>query len=463
MAKRFGAYGWQVIRLGDVANDLERIEQGLREAMAETERPSLVVLRSHIGWPSPHRTDTKEAHGSPLGEEEVRLTKELLGLPPDEQFYVPDDVLSYYRAAGRRGRAERDAWLSRRESLSSEDRAAFEASLAGKGLKGWDSSLPSFEAGTKLATRNAMQKVVAATAEGVPGLVVGSADLTGNTGTALDLDDAMSKGNPGGRQVHYGIREFAMASALNGMALHNGVLPVGGTFFAFSDYCRPAIRLGAMSSAHAVLFFTHDSIGLGEDGPTHQPIEQLASLRAMPQLRLIRPADANECSAAWRVAVEEDGLTALVLTRQDVPVLAGTAERAHEGVARGGYVLVGGTSPAVVLIGTGSEVQHCVAARALLADDGIEASVVSLPSFDLFEAQDEEYRASVLPPGVPRVAVEAGASFGWDRYADATVTIDRFGASGPGNRNMEAFGFTSEHVAEVARRALAASGREERR
>ncbi len=454
---RFESYGWQVIRLGDVANDLDVIEGGLREAMAESERPSLLVLRSHIGWPSPHRTDTKEAHGEPLGAEEIRLTKELLGLPPEEEFFVPPEVLSYYREAGRRGGKARSRWLSRRQAMDEQERADFEACLAGGGVKGWEELLPSFEPGGRLATRKAINQVLVKTAPRIPGLVSGSADLTGNTGTALELSDAMSKGNPGGRQVHYGIREFAMMSALNGMALHNGVLPVGGTFFAFSDYCRPAVRLGAMSGAHSIVFFTHDSIGLGEDGPTHQPIEQLASLRAMPGLRLIRPADANECAAAWQVAVDGEGPTALVLTRQDVPVLAGTRELAPEGVARGGYVLqqAGGGQPAIVLVGTGSELQHCVAARELLESEGVATRVVSLPSFDLFEAQEEGYRDEVLPPQVPTVAVEAGSRFGWDRYAEATVTIDHFGASAPGARNMAEFGFTGEHVADVARRLLA--------
>jgi transketolase len=462
VAMRFESYGWHVVRLGDVANDLDVLERGLREAMAEAERPSIVILRSHIGWPSPHRTDTKEAHGEPLGEDEIRLTKELLGLPVDEEFFVPDDVLEYYRAAGSRGRAARDSWLKRRDVLSEDERADLEACLAGKGRKGWEEALPSFEAGGKMATRKAVNEVLVKTAPGIPGLVVGAADLTGNTGTKLDIDDAMSKANPGGRQVHYGIREFGMVSAMNGMALHNGVLPVGGTFFAFSDYCRPAIRLGAMSRAHAVLFFTHDSIGLGEDGPTHQPIEQLASLRAMPDLRVIRPADANECSAAWRVAVDEDGLTALVLSRQDVPVLDGTAERAADGLPRGGYVLVDEKDgpPDLVLIGTGSELQLCVAAASTLSADGVSVRVVSLPSFDLFGSEDEEYRSSVLPPGVPRLAVEAAASFGWERYADATVTIDHFGASAPAARNMQEFGFTPDNVTAKARALL--STRKER-
>ncbi|MGC9962497.1 MAG: transketolase C-terminal domain-containing protein, partial [Acidimicrobiales bacterium] len=267
------------------------------------------------------------------------------------------------------------------------------------------------------------------------------------------------RSHQGGSQVHFGIREFAMASAMNGMALHGGVLPVGGTFFVFSDYARPAVRLAAISEAHVIYSFTHDSIGLGEDGPTHQPIEQLASLRAMPGLCVIRPADANECAAAWRVAVESSGPTALVLTRQDIPVLEGTATKAADGVARGAYVLSEPSGEVgVVLVGTGSEVQHCVAAAELLHADGIAARVVSFPSWDLFEQQDVSYRHSVLAPGIPCLAVEAAASFGWDRYAQATVTIDRFGASAPGATNMEKFGFTGIDVADRARQLLASSG-----
>ena len=467
IGRRFEAYGWHVLRLGEVANDLDAIEAGLREAIAEADRPSLVILRTHIGWPSPHRTDDKEAHGSPLGEDEVRLTKQILDLPPTEDFWVPDDVLEYYRAAGRRGAAARDEWQRRLELLGADERARYEACKAGKGLPGWAEALPSFEEGTKLATRKAVNQVLAATAGQLPGLVAGSADLTGNTGVALPDGVAQSLENPGGNQVHYGIREFAMASAMNGMALHNGVLPVGGTFFCFSDYCRPAIRLGAMSQAHVVYFFTHDSIGLGEDGPTHQPIEQLASLRAMPDLSVVRPADANECAAAWHLAVEQDGATALVLSRQDVPVLPGTREKAAEGVPRGGYVLaeLGGTSdpagvadaglPDLVLVGTGSELQHCLgAAETLHAEDGLSVRVVSLPSWDRFEAEDDGYRTSVLPPGVPTLAVEAAASFGWERYADATVSIDHFGSSAPGGVNMERFGFTAENVVRRARDLL---------
>jgi transketolase len=456
--RRFESYGWHVERLGEVANDLDALEAGLRRGMAEADRPSLLVLRSHIGWPSPHRTDTKEAHGDPLGVDEIRLTKSLLGLPVDQDFYVPAEVPAFYRERARRGEALREAWESR-QAASGEDRARFEACLRGQGLPGWASGLPGFEAGTKLATRRAINKCLTATAGQIPGLIAGAGDLTGNTGVDLGPGvETQSHANPGGVQMHYGIREHAMASSMNGMALHGGVLPVGGTFFIFSDYARPAIRLAALSQAHVIYFFTHDSVGLGADGPTHQPIEQLASLRALPGLRLIRPADANETVAAFEIAVDSGGPTALVLSRQDLPVLAETSAVAAEGVGRGAYVLVpGGSTPDLVLIGTGSEVQHCLGAARLLEPEGVAVRVVSFPSWDLFAAQEAGYHESVLPAGVPRLSVEAGASLGWERYADAMVSIDHFGASAPGEVNMEKFGFTAEHVAERARELLATS------
>ncbi|MGA3216744.1 MAG: transketolase [Acidimicrobiales bacterium] len=460
VVKRFEGYGWHVEYLGEVANDLDALEAGLRRAMAEADRPSLLVLRSHIGWPSPHRTDTKEAHGDPLGADEIRLTKALLGLPVDEDFYVPDEVPAFYAAAARRGRASREAW-ERRQATLGPDKDRFEACLRGVGLPGWSAAMPSFEAGSKMATRKAINKCLTATAAGIPGLIAGAGDLTGNTGVDLGAAGAVQDhAHPGGDQVHFGIREHAMAAAMTGMALHGGVLPVGGTFFVFSDYARPSVRLAAISEAHVVYFFTHDSVGLGEDGPTHQPIEQLASLRAMPGLRVIRPADANETAAAWRIAVDSDGPTALVLSRQDLPVLEETSSLASEGVARGAYVLTAGRDtgqdPDVVLIGTGSEVQHCLGAAQLLKSQAVAARVVSFPCWELFAQQDAGYRNGVLPPGVPRLAVEAAASFGWERYADATVTIDRFGASAPGSVNMEKFGFTADNVAARARDLLAA-------
>ena len=463
VAGRFAAYGWHTEVLGEVANDTDALESALRQAMAVGDRPSMLVLRSHIGWPSPDKTDTAAAHGDPLGEDEVRRTKEILGLPPDEQFWVPDEVLEYYRSCGTRGRQLRDAWTARFERAPI-DKTAWEACHAGRGLDGWEAKLPTFEPGTKLATRRALNQCIDATAELIPGLVAGAADLTGNTGVKLANGTLQSADDPGGTQVHFGIREHAMGSAMTGMALHGGVLPVGGTFFIFSDYMRPSVRLAALSDAHVVYSWTHDSVGLGEDGPTHQPVEHLAAMRAMPNLRLIRPADANETAHAWRIAVDSDGPTGLALSRQDVPVLKGTAE-AFEGVARGGYVLQ--ASPRgrldVVLVGTGGEVHLCLEAAGLLATGAggppLSASVVSLPSWELFAAQDDAYRAGVLPQEVPKLAVEAGASFGWDRYADDSVSIDRFGASAPGTQVLEHLGFTADNVAARARALVARARR----
>ncbi|MCL4293912.1 MAG: transketolase, partial [Acidimicrobiia bacterium] len=323
--RRFAAYGWHVVELGEAANDLDALEAGIREAMAETERPSLVVLRSHIGWPSPRFTDTSAAHGSPLGAEEVRAVKEILGLPPDETFHVPGDVLAMYRAAGREGEAVRLDWERRRDALRSAEPARvddFDACLAGRGLPGWEAKLPSWAAGEALATRQACGQVLGAITDVVPGLVGGGADLTGNTGTHLPDEELFDRSHHAGRQIHFGVREHGMAGVANGIAA-GGLLPFAGTFFVFSDYMRPAVRLAAMSHYKVAFVWSHDSIGIGEDGPTHQPVEQLASLRAMPGLRLIRPADANEVAAAWRVHVDGEGPTGFVLTRQKLPVLEG--------------------------------------------------------------------------------------------------------------------------------------------
>jgi transketolase len=460
--ERFEAYGWHVRNLGEMANDVDGIEAAIREAMAQPEdgpdaKPTLLVLRSHIGWPSPKLTDTATAHGNPFGADEIKVTKGLLGLPPDESFWVPDEVRQFYGLEVGRGAAHRAAWEKRFEAWDG-DRPAWEAAQAGRGLPGWADRLPTFEAGTELATRRAINQCINATAADLPGLIAGSADLTGNNGVAIKGADLQAKATPGGAQLHFGIREHGMGAAMNGMALHGGVLPVGGTFFVFSDYMRPAVRLAAISGAHVIYSWTHDSIGVGEDGPTHEPVEHLASLRAMPQLDVVRPADGNETAQAWRLAVEADGPIALVLSRQNVPVLDTTAERAPAGVAKGGYVLVDepGPEPAqLVLIGTGSEVQHCVAAARVLGETGVSTRVVSLPCWEWFEAQGPDYIAEILPPGVPALSVEAGATFGWSRYADASVGLDRFGASAPGDVNMEKFGFTADHVVERAQALLA--------
>jgi len=456
---RFAAYGWHVEAIGEAANDLDRLEGAIRRAMDAADRPSMIILRSHIGWPAPDIVDTKEAHGTPLSTEEIRKTKEILGLPVDESFWVPDAVLDFYRRCVGRGEELRQAWQARFDA-SGVDRAAWDAAWSGHALSGWASSIPSFEAGQQLATRRAINACINATADAIPGLLVGAADLTENTGVALEGAQPQSREHPEGRQLHYGIREHAMGAAMTGMALHGGVLPVGGTFFTFSDYMRPAVRLAAMSGAHVVYSWTHDSIGVGEDGPTHEPVEHLASLRAMPGLAVVRPADANECAQAWRCAVEADGPIALVLSRQSIPVLAETATAAAEGLPRGGYVLRPESGALeLVLVGTGSEVHLCLGAAEQLAAEGRSIRVVSLPCWEWFEDQDDEYRSSVLPAGVPTLSVEAGSSFGWDRYADASVAIDTYGASGPSPAVLAHFGFTVEHVVRAARELLERSGR----
>ncbi len=456
--KRFEGYGWHVVKLGEVANDLDALEAGLREGIAEDGRPSLVILRSHIGWPSPKYTDTAFAHGNALGEDEVAIIKEILGLPVDEPFFAPDDVLAFYRDAGVRGAAARGEWELRRAALrTGEANLAdeYDACLESRGLPGWEAKLPTWSPGEQVETRKACSAVLDAILDVVPGILAGGADLTGNTGTELKGAPVIATQDFGGRQVHWGVREHAMGSILNGMAV-SATLPVGGTFFCFSDYMRPAVRLAALSGYKSAFVWSHDSIGLGEDGPTHQPIEHLASLRAMPGLRLIRPADANEVAQAWRVHIDGDGPTAIILTRQKVPVLEGTAERARGGVPAGAYTLVDEDRAELelVLIGTGSEVSLCVGARDVLTAEGISTRVVSMPSWDLFEQQAGEDRHRVLPPDIPTLAVEAGSRFGWDRYADDVVGIDRFGASGPIEVLMKELGFTVEHVVERAHALL---------
>jgi len=453
-AGRFEAYGWHVEQLGEIANDTDALEAGLRRGMEEQERPSLLILRSHIGYPAPHMTDNPKAHGSPLGEEEVRATKEILGLPPDETFWVPGEVLDMYRRAIPRGQTTRLAW-EKRLSAWTGDREEWDCIWANQGKPGWQEKLPTWSTpGEQVATRSSINKALNALSDAVPGLVSGGADLTGNTGTKLDGAERQSREHPEGRALAFGVREHAMGGILNGLSLHGGAIPIGGTFFVFSDYMRGSVRLAAISEAKVIYFWTHDSVGLGEDGPTHQPIEQLAAMRAMPGLRVIRPADANESSQALRVAIEHDGPTALILSRQSVPVLEGTQALATN-LEKGAYALIdGGDEPDVVLIGTGSEVAVCVGAAELLAAEGVAARVVSMPCWELFDEQDDDYQDQVLGPEAPVLSVEAAASFGWSRWADDSVAIDHFGASGPGAEVLREFGFTAENVAERARTLL---------
>lgn len=449
-AGRFEAYGWHVADLGEAAEDVDALERALREAALVSDRPSMIIVRSHIGYPMPTASDTSAAHGAITDADEIAAAKRAMGMDPDATFMVDDDVAQAYAAAGTGGAAERLDWEAR-FAASGHDRAWLDALWSAGAVGGRLSELPAFEAGTQMATRVAANRVFDASLDSVPALISGGADLTGNTGTNVTAE-VLSAANPEGRKLYFGVREHAMGAVANGMALHGGVLPVVGTFLVFSDYMRPAVRLAALSGAKTVFVWTHDSIGVGEDGPTHQPVEHIASLRAIPGLCVVRPADANETSQAWQIAVERDGPTALVLTRQNVPVLDGTDRDAQ--VARGAYVLIDTPAPAVILAGTGSEVQCCTAAAALLAADGIASSVVSMPSWDLFEAQDLEYRAAVFPDGVPVLGVEAASAMGWDRYADATVTMNRFGASAPGGDLMDHFGFTAASIADVARKLL---------
>jgi transketolase len=450
VADRFRAYGWHVLQIAD-GNDIEEIDKVIDEARAEADHPKLVMVRTHIGYGSPNKQDTAAAHGAPLGEEEVRATKRNLGWPYEESFMVPEEALKVFRAAVEAGAAAQDGWsrtVSAYAVACADLSAELQRVLAQQLPAGWDQALPTFHVGEKIATRTASGAVLNAIAEGLPELVGGSADLAPSTDTYLKGYGDMSCEEFGGRNFHFGVREHAMGSVLNGMALHGGFRVYGGTFLVFSDYMRPPIRMAALMGLPVVFVYTHDSIGVGEDGPTHQPVEHLASLRAIPNLVVLRPADANETAQAWRVALERtDGPTALVLSRQKLPVL-----HPDGAVQRGAYVMEDGGD--VVLAGTGSEVSLCLAARELLEREGVSARVVSMPSWELFRAQPEAYRQEILPASVPRLAVEAAISFGWCEWADAVVGMESFGASAPAEELFEKFGISAERVAARARELL---------
>ncbi|MFI5045357.1 MAG: transketolase-like TK C-terminal-containing protein, partial [Acidimicrobiales bacterium] len=452
--KRFEAYGWHVIDLGEKAEDLDALEHAILDAKDVEDRPSLIVVRSHIGYPSEEHIDDPAAHGLAFSAADIKAAKAVMGLPVDEDFYVPDDVLAFYREAGSRGAVAREDWNLRSHAALVGREAEWEAVLGSRGLPGWADALPTFGTDEKPATRVASQACLNALADLVPALMSGSADLTGNTGTALKGKAVLTAADPAGRQIHFGVREHTMGSILTGAALHGGVLPVGGTFLVFADYMRPPVRLAALSGAKAAFVWSHDSVGVGEDGPTHQPIEQVMSLRLIPNLVVIRPADGNEVAGAWRFIVDGNGPVALILSRQNTPVLEHTAERAAEGVARGAYPVVDADDPDLVIVATGTEVAVAVAAAEQVSGDGRSVRVVSMPSWELFELQDDAYRESVLPAGVPTVSVEAGVTIGWDRYADATVGIDRFGASAPGAEVLDKLGINPDNVASVARSLL---------
>ena len=450
-AARFRAYGWHVTELGEAAEDLDALEAGLRGAMAAEDRPSLVVLRSVIAAPAPQASGTPAAHGYAIFDEEIAATKALMGLPATESFHVPSEVLDYYRGAGAAGQDERFAWEARVSAFDG-DREALEACLGATGRVGWADSLPSWEPGQSVATRKASNVTLQALLPVVPGLSGGGADLTGNTGTVMADTGVFSARRTGGRQIYFGVREHAMGAIANGMALHGGAIPVVGTFLVFADYMRPAVRLAALSEAKVVFVWSHDSVGVGEDGPTHQPVEHLASLRAIPNLQVIRPADATETVGAWQVAMESEGPTALILTRQGVPVLDDTRA---EAVATGGYALLEPDEPSLTLVGTGSEVSTCCDAAAVLAAEGTMARVVSLPSWELFAEQPYSEQVRVLRPDLPSLAVEAGSTMGWSRWTDEAVGIDRFGASAPGAVVLEKLGISATNVADRARALLA--------
>ena len=454
---RFAAFGWHVQRI-EQSNNIDKIALALKAAQEETGRPSLISVRTHIGFGSPHKQDTAAAHGEPLGVEEVRLTKVKLGWPVEPPFHIPEDALEHFREAVARGRAAQAEWELRLEAYAEENAdlaSEFQRVMNRQLPKGWDANLPTFTASEgPIATRIASGKAISVLASRLPEMMGGSADLAPSTHTNMDDAGDFEPENGTGRNMHFGIREHAMGAILNGMALHRGLIPYGGTFLIFSDYMRPPIRLAAMNGLPVIYVFTHDSIAMGEDGPTHQPVEQLLGLRSIPGMVVIRPADANETVAAWRIAIERrEGPVALVLTRQGLPILGlSRYPGVLAGVPLGGYVLADsppGARPDIILIATGSEVHLALAARDRLATEGVQARVVSVPSTNIFSMQSDQYRDKVLPPGVPLLAIEAGASLGWKSYVGpqiAVIGVDTFGASAPGPAVMQHYGFTVENV-----------------
>jgi len=458
LGERFLAYGWHVQELPD-GNDVDAIEDALKKAKEETEKPSLIKMRTHIGYGSPNKVDTAAAHGSPLGADEVKLVKKFFGFDPEQSFVVPESVLSFYRAAGKAGIEKEKTWNNLfnqyREKYPVEANE-YVSTSNGKLPGGWKEKLPVFSGEEKIATRKASGKVLNAIAAQLPFLIGGSADLSPSTDTILDHFDSFSSEHYDGRNFHFGIREHSMGAILNGIALTKGFIPYGATFLIFSDYMRPPMRLAAISKIKPIYVFTHDSIGLGEDGTTHQPIEQLAGLRSVPNMTVIRPADANETSHAWRVALEHSGgPVALVLTRQGLPVIDQEKFAKASGLEKGAYILSDSTAtPQVILIGTGSEVSLLIKAQEKLKEKSIPARVVSMPSWELFEKQDAAYKESVLPKNIrKRLSVEAASTFGWIKYVTEdgkSVGINHFGESAPAEDLFKEFGFTVENIVTLA-------------
>jgi transketolase len=455
--KRFDAYGWHVHRVAD-GNDLDGIEAAIAAARAVEDKPSLIAVRTVIGYGSP-LAGTNKVHGEAMSAADAAATKKFFGFPEDQSFLVPEDALANWREAVERGAAQEAGWnqlFAGYKAAFPELAGEFERTQSGALKAGWEKSIPSFGVEKPIATRNAGQQVMNAIFNAVPELFGGAADLTASTKTIF-------KGSPhfaddaAGRNVFFGVRELGMCAAVNGMAVHGGVRPFGSTFFVFSDYAKPALRIAAIMEAPSLFVFTHDSVGVGEDGPTHEPIEQLMALRAVPHIVDFHPADANETAAAWRLALERKGPCFFAFTRQDVPVIDAAKHDLYASVSKGAYVLEDVADPQIVLIGSGSEVWPAVDAAKLLAGEGIRARVVSFPSWKLFDAQSAEYKASVLPAGVPKLAVEAGATLGWWKYVGLdgdVVGLDRFGASAPGPIVMKELGFSAENVAARAKKLL---------
>ncbi len=454
--QRYEAYGWQVLRVED-GNNLEEIEKAIEEARADLNRPTLIEVRTTIGYGSPNKAGKSASHGAPLGQDEAKLTKESYQWTFEEDFHVPQEVYDHFnKEVKEAGNELEEAWNKLFADYTEqypELGQQLQLAISGKLPEGWDKELPTYEVGSKSASRDSSGQTINAIAKAVPQFFGGSADLASSNKTAMKEQGDFSSADYSGRNIWFGVREFAMGAALNGMALHGGVKVFGGTFFVFSDYLRPAVRLAALMGLPVTYVFTHDSIAVGEDGPTHEPIEHLAALRAMPNLSTIRPADGNETAAAWKVALEsENRPTALVLSRQGLPTIEGTAENAYEGVKKGAYVISKSekeTADALILA-TGSEVQLGIEAQKVLKNEGIDVSVVSMPAWDRFDEQSSEYKESVLPKNVKkRVAVEMASSLGWHRYAGdegEIIAIDKFGASAPGEKIMEEYGFTVQNV-----------------
>jgi len=456
---RFTAYNWQTITVEN-GNDLNEISNAINAAKQETQKPTLIRLRTHIAYGSPHKQDSADAHGAPLGVEEIKLTKQYLGCPDDKDFCVPDEVLDHCRISTKKGEDLEKAWqevFNDYQNQFPEMAKQWTEMMSGTGPEGWESKLPDFSSNDgPIATRSASGAVLNAAAESIPSLIGGSADLAPSNKTIINASTDFQKNNYGGRNIRFGVREHAMAGILNGMSLHKGLRPFGGTFLVFADYMRPSIRLAALMKQPVIYVFTHDSVAVGEDGPTHQPVEHLAALRTIPNLTVIRPCDATETTAAWSQAIKTtDSPVALILSRQKLPVIDRKLYPAADLLANGAYILTDSDGkPDVILIATGSEIHISLEAKAMLAKKDVAARVVSMPSWELFEKMPQDYKDTVLPPDVKaRVAVEAGLPMGWEKYIGdngIVIGISTFGASAPGGTVLEKFGFTAENIVETA-------------